>query len=118
MTMTRICEYCGGLTIWVRHCCKEKIMSNYYISKCCGEQVIIKGRNKDGKRIPQKYFCLACHKECEVTAMIDTPNDVPKEDKCEICNHGICPACHECHNQDCDIFCEPVKLCWDWLIKS
>lgn len=50
-------------------------MSNYYISKCCGEQVDINDQCH--------FFCQGCKKECEVTAVIDSPGGVPEEDKTE-----------------------------------
>ena len=46
-------------------------MSNYYISKCCGEQV-------EWNDILHEYRCLKCKRRCEVTAMLDTPCGVPK----------------------------------------
>ena len=53
-------------------------MSNYYVSKCCGAEAMLSAKlNGTG-------CCLKCGDECEVTAMLDTPNDVPKAD-CTIC---------------------------------
>lgn len=51
---------------------KNPEMSNYYISKCCGSQVQIGPK-------PNQFVCLGCHANCEVTAMIDSPGDVPRE---------------------------------------
>ena len=60
-------------------------MSNYYISKCCGEQVDF--TQKYCKYCPQGlcgfhqgYICQGCKKECEVTAVVDTPGGVPKDE--------------------------------------
>ena len=60
-------------------------MSNYYISKCCGEQVQIGPK-------PNQFVCLQCHADCEVTAMLDTPGGVPKEEAHETLPNFCC-AC-------------------------
>jgi hypothetical protein len=53
-------------------------MSNYYKSSCCDQQVNFI-RTSSGEN--SGYFvCQLCGKECEVTAMIDTPGGVPKEE--------------------------------------
>ena len=48
-------------------------MSNYYKSKCCGEQV-------DWSKSDNSWLCKRCELCCDVTAMLDTPGGVPKED--------------------------------------
>jgi hypothetical protein len=47
-------------------------VSNYYKSKCCGEQVTPK---ETIPGIKWNYVCLGCHQNCKVTAMLDTPAD-------------------------------------------
>lgn len=54
-------------------------MSNYYISKCCGEQIDIISLAEDGV-----FKCQKCNRRCQVTAMIDSPGGVLKED-CQVC---------------------------------
>jgi hypothetical protein len=49
-------------------------MSNYYISKCCGEPAYT--RKYSGKVM---NFCRKCNETCEVTAMLDTPNGIPTD---------------------------------------
>jgi hypothetical protein len=67
-------------------------MSNYYKSNCCGKQVI-EGYNADNTLTnPVIYFCRKCGKKCEVIAMLDIPNGVPKEEKCVIGNHDNCTS--------------------------
>jgi transcription elongation factor Elf1 len=54
-------------------------MSNYYISKCCGEQV-----TTELKGAFFEYVCQKCHLPCKVIAVLDTPGGVPTAD-CTVC---------------------------------
>jgi Na+-translocating ferredoxin:NAD+ oxidoreductase RNF subunit RnfB len=63
-------------------------MSNYYISNCCKAPAnIVAMLGKAGA-----FQCTKCFKECQVTAMLDTPGGVPKEEAHETM-HGWCCAC-------------------------
>lgn len=57
-------------------------MSSYYKSKCCGEQVrdLFPTIPNDDRY----WVCQKCNCICEVTATIDSPGGVPKED-CQVC---------------------------------
>jgi hypothetical protein len=68
-------------------------MSNYYKSKCCDQQVSFI-RTSSGEN--SGYFvCPFCGKECEIIAMIDTPNDVPKEEKIKGTKDSVCNECYD-----------------------
>jgi hypothetical protein len=61
-------------------------MSNYYISKCCKVPVDIISMEAGSFR------CQKCNKKgCEVTAIIDTPDGVPKETLKTTCLNINCP---------------------------
>jgi hypothetical protein len=49
-------------------------MSNYYISKCCGEQV-------DYFPNVDVYHCQKCGRPCFVKAVLDSPGGIPTEDR-------------------------------------
>jgi hypothetical protein len=55
-------------------------VSNYYKSKCCGEQVNYTAEIKTGTKVGD-YYCNKCNQKCEVTAMLDTPSGVPTADE-------------------------------------
>ena len=78
-------------------------MSNYYKSKCCGEQVTPK---ETIPGIKWNYVCLGCHQKCEVTAMIDTPGGVPKEES----HFNECPMNETFGNKDKPCTCMPPTL--------
>jgi lipoate synthase len=70
----------------------------------------------------QEYVKLQLKEEAmmdEAIASAELANSSIQEYKkrgiCEICGHEICPKCHECHNTECDTFCESVKICWSLL---
>ena len=48
-------------------------MSNFYISNCCKSPKI-------EHIFSNIYRCLKCNLDCKVTAMIDEPNGVPREE--------------------------------------
>lgn len=37
---------------------------------------------------------------------------------CAECQHEVCRFCKQCHNQDCDEFCNVVQPCYDRLLKD
>ncbi len=87
-------------------------MSNYYISKCCGEQVTPK---ETIPGIKWNYVCLGCHQKCEVTAMLDTPGGVPKEGKCCVTNKDevvkLMYKEFDMCSPDCDCgYCNQIRL--------
>ena len=49
-------------------------MSNYYVSKCCKVPADIIDYSR------KLFYCKGCESYCQVTAMLDTPGGVPKED--------------------------------------
>ena len=62
-------------------------MSNFYISKCCGEQVTPCEYNG-------RWDCSKCHRCCEVTAMLDKPNGVPEANFMQVGRTQICGHCN------------------------
>jgi len=76
-------------------------MSNYYISNCCKVPAnIVAMLGKTGA-----FQCTKCFKECQVTAVSDTPGGVPKEEKSinfmQIGDTVECGNCHPEKFEDC-----------------
>jgi hypothetical protein len=75
-------------------------MNNYYISKCCKVPADIKGKNL--------FYCKGCENFCEVTAMLDTPNGVPKCSECQF-EEGHSQGCSNYKDESFKQYQEDIK---------